>query len=194
MKILVRLRPFIVHIDICGTCHSFLCPFSAAALLNLTQNKVWLVYGRKWQGKWTLEGRNVFWWSREGNEVMQSWRRLSCPRRSAKAVIDPCHIPAKDLCDPCSQKLFGGALASLICAVWDLSDPPSLPHPSAKACSPSSKFQHWRLLTPGRCLWVSPWCRVLVINPLQLYHWGSSVSCHQSQLSSWHPLACSPGV
>lgn len=52
MKILLHLRFFIA-------CHSFICLFIVAALLNITLNKVWLVYSRKSQEKWTLWKRRI---------------------------------------------------------------------------------------------------------------------------------------
>lgn len=41
-------------------------------------------------------------------------KTLSCPSHPAKAVTQRCH---KGLCDPCLEKLFGAALASLVGAV-----------------------------------------------------------------------------
>lgn len=55
MKILVHWRLSVICLHVYLICHSFLCLFSVAALLNLSQNEVQLVYGRKSQEKWTLQ-------------------------------------------------------------------------------------------------------------------------------------------
>lgn len=63
-------------------------------------------------------------------------------------------------------------------------------HPSSSC---QAEFQPWKLLTPGQCFWVVPWCTVVVINPPQWYQWGQ-VWALMDLSSLWHSLACAAAV
>lgn len=106
----------------------------------------------------------------------------------------PLSQPYQGLVWPSLEKAFWRSSGKLISAVWHVSDPSSIPCLSAKARSPSSKCS--RHFSTGSC-WLQGNASGLALGAewlwltlLQLYQWGSSVSCHGSQLLFWHSLAC----
>ena len=134
----------------------------------------------------SVEGRNLFQWSSGGRwptgpVAEGDWAAPA--GYSSRAVIDPWHGSTKDLlCDHHLKKLYGGPLASLILAVWGLTDRYSVPCLSARDCYPSSKCSglinieiSWFKGNAFRLVLGAKWWWLIL---LQLYQWGSSVSYH----------------